>query len=269
MKKIKKASVLIVLVFILGVVLVACDAGEPNHILYGTWKEITAPTCTHVGEEIRVSTNGTITQSRYIAALGHDWGDWEIFIPATEDEPGLLREYCKHDSNHYIEREYSLEENNGGGSGEIVIPPPPAIPADGPGVFVIGGYARYISEIKVYAIVKDFEIYCNENAIPRAFIGWRMYDGETLGVVDFCAAVRADNCIDALLGVGNNINSVGNLDGGYVTQKSPSTVTIWNGGVNTDTSRYHAITNNDSLTLAFWEYIHSARAVAILTEPIN
>lgn len=261
MKKINKVFALIALVLMLSFVFAACSQGA-DMLFYGDWKVTKAPTCTHTGEETRVCfTDSTLSQTRAVAALGHDYGQWEIIEEATSSKTGLQRAYCTHDSKHYLEEIIPVLS-----SGVTEIPAPPAIPADGSGVFVLAGYEAYISEAKIYAIIKDFEAYCNENSIPRVFIGWRMYDS-SLVVKDLSDAVRAHNDVDVLLGGGNNIDSAGNLDGGYVKEKgaAASIYSLFRNELNT--SRRHVRLNDDNLTKAFWSYIVTDRAVAILVAP--
>jgi hypothetical protein len=267
-KTIKKTALLTALLLTAGIVLSACGQGaSERQTMYGAWKTVKAPTCTEVGVETRTSlTDAGVSQSRYIPALGHDYGEWEIVTAATTEAAGLQRQYCKHDNAHFVEEVIPKLSGMPGEEPDPeepeTIPEPPAIPADGAGVFVLGGYATFIEEARVYAVVKDFENYCNENGIERGFIGWRMYPEST--VAELCTAVRLDNDVDALLGVGNNINSAGNLDGGYVTAKSDAVTIYFSGGAN-DATRRHARMNDQTLTLAYWEYILSDRAVAILT----
>lgn len=261
MKKINKSIVLIALVVVLSVMFVACSGG--GEIYYSAWKTTKAPTCTHVGEETRICrADASLNQTRPVPALGHEYGEWEILTPATDTETGLQRAYCVHDRRHYIEE--TIPMTSSGSTGETKIPAPPAIPNDGEGIFVLAGYAAYISEAKIYALIKDFEAYCNENSIPRVFIGWRMYSSDLL-VKDLSDSIRLDNDIDVLLGGGNNIDSAGNLDGGFVVEKSAAATIYSLHRDELNTARRHARMNDDNLTKAFWTYIFTSRATAILT----
>ncbi len=49
--------------------------------------------CTECGEEMS-------RESKTVAALGHDWGEWEVTKPATETEEGEMTRTCKNDASH-------------------------------------------------------------------------------------------------------------------------------------------------------------------------
>ena len=65
------------------------------------------PTCTETGltEGSKCSVCGeTITAQTAIAATGHNWGEWTVVTPATEESEGLERRVCKNDEQHFEER---------------------------------------------------------------------------------------------------------------------------------------------------------------------
>lgn len=43
---------------------------------------------------------------------GHDWGEWEILVPPTCDEPGIAKRVCNHDSSHVQEGQISKNGHN-------------------------------------------------------------------------------------------------------------------------------------------------------------
>ena len=61
----------------------------------GSYDEVSC--CVLCGAEIRRKTVA-------VCSLGHDWGDWEIIEPATEDQEGLKRRTCRNDESHTEEK---------------------------------------------------------------------------------------------------------------------------------------------------------------------
>ncbi|MBR3403148.1 MAG: leucine-rich repeat protein [Parasporobacterium sp.] len=65
--------------------------------------EALAPTCTESGLTAgsHCSVCGAIFQPQtVIPALGHDWTDWEVVTPATEEAEGLESRTCRNDPEH-------------------------------------------------------------------------------------------------------------------------------------------------------------------------
>ena len=66
-----------------------------------------AATCTEVGTRKWTCRNDSSHHdnehpaSETIAALGHQWGEWETYIEATETTAGENRRYCQNDPSHY------------------------------------------------------------------------------------------------------------------------------------------------------------------------
>ena len=62
----------------------------PGHThVWGEWTETSAATCTEDGSARRVCTlDSSHTETRSIAALGHDWGPWEYITNTTDILPG-------------------------------------------------------------------------------------------------------------------------------------------------------------------------------------
>ena len=48
----------------------------------------------------------TVLEEVTIDALGHDWGEWTVVTPASENEDGLKRCVCKNDSTHVWEESF-------------------------------------------------------------------------------------------------------------------------------------------------------------------
>ena len=68
---------------------------------WGDWEVTTEPTCTEDGEEARVCANDSShVDTQSIAATGHDWGEWTVTKEATEDEEGVETRVCANDSSH-------------------------------------------------------------------------------------------------------------------------------------------------------------------------
>jgi len=60
-----------------------------------------APTCTAEGVETRICRNdNNHTQTRVVAALGHDWSDWIVTIAPTCTAEGVETRICRNDNNH-------------------------------------------------------------------------------------------------------------------------------------------------------------------------
>lgn len=62
--------------------------------------ETKAPTCTEEGVKTFTCSQCNDTKTEPISALGHDWGEWEVKTPATEETEGKKTRTCKRDSTH-------------------------------------------------------------------------------------------------------------------------------------------------------------------------
>ena len=62
--------------------------------------ETKAPTCTEAGVKTFTCSQCHNTKTEPISALGHDWGEWEVKTPATEEMDGSKTRTCQRDSNH-------------------------------------------------------------------------------------------------------------------------------------------------------------------------
>lgn len=62
--------------------------------------ETEAPTCTEAGVKTFTCSQCHNTKTEPIPALGHDWGEWVVTIPATEEMDGSETRTCQRDSNH-------------------------------------------------------------------------------------------------------------------------------------------------------------------------
>ncbi|MCL2061896.1 MAG: hypothetical protein FWH03_04645 [Firmicutes bacterium] len=89
---------IIVITLIFAVALAACDTGDDSRThahTWGTWEQVTAPTCTEDGWEQRVcSGDSTHTETRDIPALGHSWGNWITTLEPTADTAGSKTRTC-------------------------------------------------------------------------------------------------------------------------------------------------------------------------------
>ncbi|MCL2433020.1 MAG: InlB B-repeat-containing protein [Clostridia bacterium] len=56
---------------------------------------VTAPTCTSQGFSTYTCACGDSYLGNYVAAMGHNWGDWAVTTPATETAPGIETRVCK------------------------------------------------------------------------------------------------------------------------------------------------------------------------------
>ena len=81
-----------------------------GHTTEGSLKENDVPaTCTEHGSYDEVSycvSCGAEVQRKttVVCPLGHDWGEWENIVPATEEQEGLKRRTCLHDEAHMEEK---------------------------------------------------------------------------------------------------------------------------------------------------------------------
>jgi hypothetical protein len=88
-----------------------CGATESREIaaLGHDWvyEDDPAATCTEAGTRKWTCRNDSSHHdnehpaSETIAALGHQWGEWETYIEATETTAGENRRYCQNDPSHY------------------------------------------------------------------------------------------------------------------------------------------------------------------------
>lgn len=62
--------------------------------------ETKAPTCTEAGVKTFTCSQCHNTKTEPIPALDHDWGEWEVKTPATEETEGKKTRTCKRDSTH-------------------------------------------------------------------------------------------------------------------------------------------------------------------------
>lgn len=62
--------------------------------------ETKAPACTEEGVKTFTCTRCNNTKTESIPALDHDWGEWVVRIPATEEMDGSKTRTCQRDSNH-------------------------------------------------------------------------------------------------------------------------------------------------------------------------
>ena len=68
---------------------------------WGDWNETTPPTCTEAGIETRVcSRDANHTETRPVDATGHDYGAWTVTTQPTCTEAGIETRVCSHDANH-------------------------------------------------------------------------------------------------------------------------------------------------------------------------
>jgi len=79
------------------------DTTEHEH-QWGSWAVTTAATCTAAGVETRICALDGTAETRAIAALGHNWGEWGGGT-ATCTEAGTATRVCSRDSSH-------IETNN-------------------------------------------------------------------------------------------------------------------------------------------------------------
>ena len=61
---------------------------------------VTAPACAAQGFTTYTCVCGDSYVGNYVAALGHDWGDWKITVSATKDTEGVETRVCKRDNSH-------------------------------------------------------------------------------------------------------------------------------------------------------------------------
>lgn len=92
-----------------------------------------APTCTEAGktEGKKCSVCAAIISAQAeIAAIGHNYGDWELFKAATIAEFGEERRVCAHDSAHYESRQLPklvaelVKPDENGGENQVVVTTP-------------------------------------------------------------------------------------------------------------------------------------------------
>ena len=62
--------------------------------------ETKAPTCTEEGVKTFTCSRCNNTKTESIPALDHDWGEWEVKTPATEEMEGSETRTCQRDSTH-------------------------------------------------------------------------------------------------------------------------------------------------------------------------
>ena len=68
---------------------------------WGDWNETTAPTCEGEGVETRVcQRDANHTETRPVSALGHSWGDWAVTTAPTCEGEGVETRVCQRDANH-------------------------------------------------------------------------------------------------------------------------------------------------------------------------
>jgi hypothetical protein len=89
---------------------------DPDAHVWGAWDTAAvgyeAPTCTETGKGTRVCTVcGVADPNTVIAALGHDWGEWEITTPATCTEDGEETRVCSHDADHTETQVIPMDED--------------------------------------------------------------------------------------------------------------------------------------------------------------
>ncbi len=90
-----------------------------DHIL-GDWAETTPPTCTKVGEERRVCTSCRYYETRELAVLGHDYQD--TVIPPTCESEGYTQHRCSRCPNSYNDTYVAATGHNFGDWTEITPP---------------------------------------------------------------------------------------------------------------------------------------------------
>ena len=120
-----KIVVILSFTFLLSFVMTACDGGgQPQqHTCQYTTKTID-PTCTEQGyTQYFCQECGNSYNDNYVPAKGHSFGEWEIKVPATEDQTGLEVQTCQvcgHSAEQEIPRlehthkyssEWSFNEN--------------------------------------------------------------------------------------------------------------------------------------------------------------
>jgi len=77
------------------VLAVACNGNGAHVYEWGAWTVTTAATCTTDGVETRTCQNGsTRTETRPVAALGHNWSAWAVTTPATTTSEGVETRTC-------------------------------------------------------------------------------------------------------------------------------------------------------------------------------
>lgn len=88
---------------------------ECEHKEYGEWKIAAPATCEVEGVEQRLCTECGHSETKAIAALGHNYSDeWTVDTPATAEKDGTMSRYCTR-CDSYVDRvTFSLEqtENN-------------------------------------------------------------------------------------------------------------------------------------------------------------
>ncbi|GEM_PF-5197517 len=68
---------------------------------WSDWTMSLPATCTSSGEEIRTCNNGAPhSETRNTEPLGHAWGEWKVTKEATENENGERTRVCANDLNH-------------------------------------------------------------------------------------------------------------------------------------------------------------------------
>ncbi len=266
----KKRLITLLLVLVMVVpMLVACGDSTSTTEQWGEWVVTTPATCTEPGVKTRTSlTDSSVTQTAVILATGHDWDDGVVTKEATTTSNGEITYTCGNcgaTTTEIIEKlpddQYNAEN----------------IPADGEGVFVVALFERYCSSARLEILLNDFKVYCEENDIDYEYIGYRTYDGEALTVADFSCGVMADGDIDVVIGGGNNINSnstaptieggeYSNLSSIMIEKSDAVTIYVTDGETGTDITRRHLLTSEDSVALAFWDYLTTSKAIAILAD---
>ena len=91
MKLLRRFCLVMVFFFALTMPVMAWD--EFDHV-WGPWRVIVQPTCTHAGLEERTCVNCGAKDKRPLPAPGHKWGPWIVVRQATSDHKGLKERTC-------------------------------------------------------------------------------------------------------------------------------------------------------------------------------
>ncbi|MCK9537434.1 MAG: hypothetical protein M0R05_07655, partial [Bacilli bacterium] len=87
----KKNSLLLTIILLLiGFVLIGCDKKHTHEYEL----EVVDPTCTEAGYTVYTCPCGDTYTDDEVAALGHDWGEVIVDLPATEDSDGEGHRVC-------------------------------------------------------------------------------------------------------------------------------------------------------------------------------
>ena len=75
---------------------------KPGHDWQAVEGSAAAPTCTKAGKEAdqKCAHCGAELEGTYLPPTGHDWGDWEVMKPASEEDEGEEIRVCNQDPSH-------------------------------------------------------------------------------------------------------------------------------------------------------------------------